>query len=230
MTTNLSGQWRINKSGILPIELAHSLKALRKVIGAVDTAKNDVAYARDDQSLFSGETHTIVIDPTFALKETPISPDNFDVLVGLAAHEGLHSTTHSDRVMERKFHNHSSPKDYELVNHIFAIGEEIYIDSYGRRNVPILGQYVTKSRQAYNLPAEQIPWNDIFNIWKAIAVYGHAIPNDLSDELMAQVAVVMDATTALTLRDLDVMQRTSIYNETIRKLIELTENQNLAGF
>ena len=105
----------------------------------------------------------IRIDPTYALKSVPISGENFDVLAGLGIHEGLHSHCQSDNILSR---------DSKVYQGLVTMGEEIYIDNFAKNNFPILGKYVHSGREAYKPPSNLVNWDDIWNTWGAIAIYG----------------------------------------------------------
>jgi len=219
---SLSDQWRINKSDVLAIELANSIRALRKVIGVVDPGEMHVSYACSNESYNDASAHKIVIDPTFATKKTPISPEDFDVLVGLAAHEGLHSRVGSANAII-----HDARQS--VANQVSTIGEEIYTDTCGRKQYPILGQYINKARRAYDVDSDTIPWGDIFNAWKAIAIYGHLEPVDLSPSVQKQLTPVMELTKTLMEETLDPPRRKQLYQETAGKLRELFRQDEIAN-
>jgi len=219
---SLSDQWRINKSDVLAIELANSIRALRKVIGVVDPGEMHVSYACSNESYNDASARKIVIDPTFATKKTPISPEDFDVLVGLAAHEGLHSRVGSVNAI-------LDAGRTSVPNQVSTIGEEIYTDTCGRKQYPILGQYINKARRAYDVDSDTIPWGDIFNAWKAIAIYGHLEPVDLSPSVQKQLTPVMELTKTLMEENLDPNQRKRLYQETAEKLRDLFRQEEIAN-
>ena len=92
----LSEQWRVQKSTIPAIELANAIRGLQKVIGSVSPETEHIAFGgMSFNQRIQEEARRIVIDRDFALKsgEFPIPPEDFDVLVGLAAHEAAHTAT-----------------------------------------------------------------------------------------------------------------------------------------
>ena len=220
---SLSDQWRVNKSEVLPIELANSIRALRKVIGVVDPREMHISYACTNESYNDAQARKIVIDPTFATKHTPISPDDFDVLVGLAAHEGLHSRVDSANAIIYDGGRSG------IANQVSVIGEEIYTDTCGRKQYPILGQYINKARRAYNVDSADIPWGDVFNAWKAITIYGHLEPAELSPTVQKQLTPLMLLTKALMEETLDTSERKRLYMDTAEKLMELFRQEEIAN-
>tara|TARA_Y100000310_G_scaffold193641_1_gene193595 strand:+ start:2744 stop:4603 length:1860 start_codon:yes stop_codon:yes gene_type:complete len=222
MTTSesYSETWRINKSHIKYLELAQALRGLRKVIGTIDPEGFSISFAQnpDDVSYCDTAHSRIVIDPKFALKSTPISGPDFDILVGLSAHEAAHALLESLKAKP------ITAATNQLLHGIYTVGEEVYVDSYLRRVVPIVGKYLTKARQAYNVEPDTVDWPDLIEAWKAIAVYGHTPPVEAfgDDKVRAvEISVLMELSQTLMNKTLSWGQRRTLYESIANTLEEL---------
>lgn len=236
MTTSkaaLSDDWRIKSSTNQPIDMANALRSIRKVIAAIDTRNCEVSFNRDEQSHFDHhdkENLLIRIDPRFALKNAPIQGHDFDVLAGLSVHEALHSSCLSDSV--RKVGT-------DAYQNICQLGEEIYIDNFGKRNFPVLGKYIHLAREAYKPEPEQVPWDNLYSTWTAIAVFGIMPLGTWMDETkkIAQLQLLMELSSLMMGKDVSPPERQVLYEETAKRLeamitkeeIEAKLNQNKAN-
>lgn len=209
----LSTQWRINKSSIPVLELANALRALAKVVGTVETQTKSVTFNSEggggNKSFNAASLGMIKIDPRFALKETPISPEHMDILVGLAAHEAGHTLVHSEDI---------------ITTRVSKIGEEIYCDAQVGRVYPVLGRYIRKARVAYNVPKEDVNWADPIAVWTAVSIYGHSPSVTLPIWVMRLLPKLLEASIQLTTKELPTWARAKIYSDLD---VALTEAEKL---
>ena len=226
--TSLSSSWRINKSPIKVIELANSIKALAKVVGAIDPKTKLVSYSSTTRSVNQTLAERTLIDPTFALKNFPILPENFDILVGLAAHEGGHTLTGSEKVLSIMAPQSMSVKSNPVSEaSIATIGEEIYTDNYLKRHLPLLHKYLAVTRKEYNVEREKINWADIIAAWSAIAVYGN-LPSSLTPPRITQaLKVLMGITTKLTAKDISTHDRVNMYKQAYSEIASIIKQQEI---
>jgi len=225
MSTNkhaLSDDWRTGPSLNQPIDMANALRSIQKVIAAIDTRNCEVSFNSYEESHFSvkNDELNIRIDPKFALKSTPIQGNDFDILVGLSIHEALHSACLSDRIKS------IGPDAYANVS---RIGEEIYIDNFGKRNFPVLGKYIHLAREGYKLGSDQISWDNVFTVWTAIAVYGIMPEGGWLSETrkIAQLQLLMELSSILIGKDHSPAERQGLYEETSKRLAKMLEREQI---
>lgn len=225
----LSDEWRINKSTFKPIELAYSLQALRKIIGSIDPKYKSISYAAHEVSYMDAENNTIVIDPAFAQKATPINGLDFDILVGLAVHEAHHALLESDLVQASLTIGFGTraQRANALLKDIIKIGEEIYIDNYPKRHQPLLGKYITAARKAYKTDQTTVDWTDLLSVWMAVAVYGIVIPQDLEERILLKLSKLMPLTQTLMSEDISPAKRPSLYINAAQALIKMEEQDRV---
>lgn len=205
----LSGSWRINKSSIQVIELANCIKALKKVVGTISTEELNIAFnSHADQSMYTANTKTILIDPRFALeaKKFPIPTHDFDVLVAHGIHEAFHNHAESNLVREviqqtiRTSLNSGmmvgSPQRsllsvQKLADQISVVGEEVYVDNAARRQSDLLYRYIYKARLAYrgDVTEKDPDWKDPIRAWGAAGIYGILPPDDIEPYILDCLAV-----------------------------------------
>ena len=138
---NLSDRWRINKSLSEHIELANTLKALRKITKYLDLDV-DVAWS----GMMPSERHDLIeLPPSLVIGEYPIPADKMDVLIGLCVHESFHILENSRYVRDYHFRKHNDEIERELVLNLVEICEDIHIDGVARKR-GIIGKYVQKFR------------------------------------------------------------------------------------
>lgn len=98
-----SSRWRLNKSSIPAIEGAQILKALQKVAGAAGLPKGyNVRFATSGRGA-GVDLHDkeVVIGGGRLFTESPIPPENLDVLVGLTLHEVGHERIGTKNVVDK---------------------------------------------------------------------------------------------------------------------------------
>ncbi len=215
----LSDEWRTQSSQVRAIDLANVLRSLQKVIGSMDAQHCDIGFNSTADSYFLSNNMSIKIDPKYALKSSPVIGEDFDVLAGLAVHEALHVLCESDRVLGGWANG--------IMESIVKIGEEIYIDNYGKRNLPVLGQYIHRGREAYKPPIDLVNWHDIFVVWGAIGIYGILPPNLDNHQQLVQLKLLMDLSEELTKQDLYPTARKKLYQETAEKLEALKRHEQI---
>ena len=103
MTNALSDSWRVTHSQMKDVELANVLQSLNRIAGAAFGMNKDnaaiIQYASKNQSDSNLELNRIRINPTFALKSTPVRNEDFDVLCGETIHECGHFLADSIKVI-----------------------------------------------------------------------------------------------------------------------------------
>jgi len=198
----LSSTWRVNTSAQPTIEIALALQALKKVIGAVESKDNStvqIGFNTDDDSYNDRSVNSryskILLSPTFATKSAPIQPEDFDVLVGLAAHEAGHSLVDSYALGGSVDLNATSNK--VTLEAITTIGEEIHTDSVVSNISPMLRSYIQRARSAYALPVDKVNWADFMAAWTGIALYGQLPPLDTPMPIQLMLKDVMPETQKL---------------------------------
>jgi len=144
-TTNLSDNWRVNKSGLEHIELVNALKAVRKVVGHLNL---DINVLWTGMSL-GRKNYGIELPPDLVLGEYPIPGDKMDVLVGYAVHEALHIIEKSSIIRAYFQQKYSHINDSELVSAIIEAGEDVHIEGIARKK-GVLGKYSPKFRTWWN--------------------------------------------------------------------------------
>ena len=210
----LSEQWRVQRSTIPAVELANAIRGLGKVIGSISPATELLAFGgmSFNQNIVD-EARRIVIDRDYALKHNtfPIPPEDFDVLVGLAAHEAAHTAT--DAVAGSLGGNEAKSITSE---EFVAVCEEIYTDNYVRRHFPVHYNYIIMARKAYGEDAKvggkRPDLNNINSVAIAKYVYGEQIgPGDVAPEHL-QVHMLLDMVNiTLSNKDMDAVERKSYY-------------------
>jgi hypothetical protein len=234
----LSKAWRTNKSSKPVMELANSLRALRKVVGITSGSKapqvtfnsslgHPAAYSRDLDS--------IIIDPSIALKANsfPIPDINFDVLVGLTAHEVSHKLADTHDVFKNDHSiaigNFELANDYISKESVAVIGEEIYVDSFMARLFPVMGEYIRRSRQEYKTIASgEIDWDKILRMWLAVGVYGDIPPvANMSNLSLKALGILAPITSRLKSEELSTGQRARLYIDTAEALTKLIFQERL---
>ena len=201
----MSDEWREGRSQIPTIELANSLRSLKKLVGAI-TERNceirfnsgNVSYTEERE--YNREESTLHMrinpEPAFRSPEYPISGDNFDVLAGYAAHEAMHirersfdaftrlrNTTYGNLVVSLQ-----SSKLGITPNQIYTIGEEIYVDARGKEANKVIGQYIEKARKDEDLKnpyrevftdgRQVITFESLLQTWCSLSVYGRVMMPD----------------------------------------------------
>ena len=185
-----SEQWRVQKSTIPALELASALRSLQKVIGSISPETEAIGYSGMSYNALNERTRMrqIFIDRTFALmaKEFPIPSENFDVLVGLAAHEAGHTVTDavSDEILvqsKRASQVNQGESDAKAItsSEFIALCEEIYTDGYVRRHFPVQSEYLQKARKAYDILADKENRLPDFNNINSTCIYKYVYGGDV---------------------------------------------------
>lgn len=143
--TNLSDRWRVNKSISKHIELANTLRAIRKVFNYL---KFDVKVVWAGMSA-PKEYNLIELPPYLVLGNYPIPGENMDILVGYGIHESMHLVENSRYVRDYHFRKHNDKHEQDLVLKFVETCEDIHIDGIARKK-GILGKYVQKYREWWN--------------------------------------------------------------------------------
>ncbi len=171
----LSSNWRINKSRIPAVELACGLKALSKVVGTIDPHSRQVVFGGMSANDLEGK---IFIDRRHALRtgQYPIDDKDFDVLVGLAAHEAGHD--YSESCEPGIGAPLSQSPSFPWLG-FWQCAEDIYVDAQIRADFPVQGKYIDKAREAYNAPDDVIDWKNIQDVFMHTSLYGNPFKWDL---------------------------------------------------
>lgn len=209
----LSDKWRTQKSELPHIDLAHSLKAIQKVIGYVLTDEINVNFASKANSLTYNSGRSIVIDPQYALLGSPIEAKHEDVLLGLALHEAGHSIVGSLGLE----HQAITLPTGEIVE-VNVLGEEIYTDTYMGRHYLNAKDYITRARDAYNV--DMCDYDNVRSIFIHVALYGnlpdaHAMGNS---RVLKAIPPVMTMSKKMASRDWTLSDRNIIYAQTLQEL------------
>jgi len=223
----LSDSWRINTSQVKVIELANCLRALNKIIGSISNNPLNVAFnTSQNQSYYQndGAQGLIRIDPRFALQsgQFPIPPHDFDVLVAHGIHEAFHEQANSDK-LKKSLTPHTGPRLNstqirleELVQKIFIVGEEVYVDNAARRQSPLLYRYIYKARLAYrgDVLTKDLDWEDPIKAWAATGIYGILPPEGIEPHILKCLAVFNTLQQNLSGWELDTGKRATYYHQT----------------
>ena len=210
----LSEQWRVQRSTIPAVELANAIRGLGKVIGSISPETELLAFGgMSFNERVVDKARRIIIDRDYALRNNtfPIPPEDFDVLVGLAAHEAAHTAT--DAVSGALGGNEAKSITSE---EFVAVCEEIYTDNYVRRHFPVHYNYIIMARKAYGDDAKvggkRPDFNNINSVAIAKYVYGEQIgPGDVAPEHL-QVHMLLDMVNIeLSRKDMDNIERKSYY-------------------
>ena len=135
-----SDYWRVNKSVIDYIELANTLRAMRKIVAVMDV---------DAEVVWSGmpcrAEKRIELPAVLAKGDYPIPSERMDILVGLNVHETLHYLEDSEHAWGYLSHSFLGLKEKTLLGKLYEAGEDIHVDGVAiARGIP--GVYVQKSR------------------------------------------------------------------------------------
>lgn len=207
----LSENWRLNKSSYPPLELAHAIRALSKLAGNLSMRTKDIRFAGANVSFSTDDI--IRIDPTFALKGMPISPDDFDVLAGLTAHEAGHEIVESGKLGIASATNMNTEDNEVTVEDIALVGEEIVVDSYFRREHPLVYQYIKKARDAYKADKSEINWGSTLVAWMNMSVYGHMLYDQAPLPVVDKITKILPLSAKLSATTLRPTERASIYSD-----------------
>jgi Mg-chelatase subunit ChlD len=143
--TNLSDRWRVNKSLSKHIELANTLRAMRKIFGYLDFGVKVVWSGMSTNKEFN----LIELPPSLVSGKYPIPGDNMDILIGYGIHESMHIVENSRYVRDYHYRKHNDQQEQNLVLQLVEICEDIHIDGVARKK-GMLGNYVQKYRQWWN--------------------------------------------------------------------------------
>ena len=137
---SFSEYWRVNKSVIDYVELANTIRAMRKIVSVMDV-EADVIWS----GMPSRADRKIELPAVLAKGDYPIASERMDVLVGLNVHEALHYLEDSEHAWGYLSHSFLGMKEKTLLGKLFEAGEDIHVDGVAIwRGVP--GYYVQKSR------------------------------------------------------------------------------------
>jgi len=226
MTTSLSDSWRQNKSANRVVELANSLRSLRKVIGSLNPEKCTVTYNSGGAQSFNDRTGKLIaIDPTYALKSTPIDGNDFDVLVGLSVHEAMHTIVDSIKII---CDNENMPKDIITPATIAVLGEEIYCDGYAKRHYNIPNKYVNIARNAHRVDVPIESWRKILLSWMNVSLYDILAPPNIPILTRKALIILIPASVDLYGNDYNTNERTTIYRNLAYKLQNVVASENKA--
>jgi len=122
-----SDYWRKNRSRQKAVELALGLRSLRKVADHIGEDVKPVYW----KGMADATDDTILLDAELLPDRFPISPENFDLLVGKVVLEGLSSIEWTDQVRETLQKSFDDLPDAALsfLNEFLDSAEEIYIDA-----------------------------------------------------------------------------------------------------
>lgn len=137
---SFSEYWRVNKSVIDYVELANTIRAMRKIVSVMEV-EADVVWS----GMPSRAERKIELPAVLAKGDYPIASERMDVLVGLNVHEALHYLEDSEHAWGYLSHSFLGMQEKTLLGKLFEAGEDIHVDGVAIwRGVP--GQYVQKSR------------------------------------------------------------------------------------
>jgi len=226
MTNNLSNKWRLQKSNIPAIELANSLKALRKVIGMISPDSESITFGGSQSYNMLNRKH-INISIKYALRsgKFPIPPEDFDVLVGLAAHEAGHTKSEPISVEMLKSELPRNMDRFTL-QYFLDIAEEIYTDALVKRMYPVHGEYLTKAREAY-LSGESEDYSNIGLTWSNESIYNMVCDKTQIKGLDAPIhAMLLNLTEQLQI-EWPLRARINLYNNTYQAIVKLLQAENI---
>lgn len=210
-----SSTWRMNRSNIQSIELANAVRSLRKVVGLMEQQTISVAFNSEGSSYNNMRDFTIRIDPRYATKSTPITPEDFDVLVGLATHEAMHSVADSEQLTI----DYASMIRGEInVASIAVVAEEVYCDHLARRQQPVAFKYLRKARQAYCTSADNVDWSNPLEAWANVSIYGVLPPPEIPTRTLRALRILSKLSMELSKRDYRWSTRKRMYTDTVEKL------------
>lgn len=130
---NLSEFWRKARSRQKAIELAQSLRALRKVAGHIGKDVKPIYW----KGMADATDHSILLDPDLLPESFPISYQNFDLLVAKVALGSLASTEYTDQVKEAVHNSFDALPAAAAIflNDFLDTAEEIYIDAVATSSI-----------------------------------------------------------------------------------------------
>ena len=218
----LSNKWRTQRSELRHVDMAHTLKAIQKVVGYVLPTNIDVRFATKEHTNSYNNGHHIVIDPQYAMKGSPSEPQHEDILIGLAMHEAGHSIVSTGDI---------NPVDVYMPSgetvHVDKLGEEVYVDRYMGSHWLNAKDYIVRARDAYNLPLED--YENLHDIFLYICVYGNIVDAQAlgNSSLVKVIPPIMNMAAKLKEKDLTILSRQLLYEDTAKKIRDiLTPNQN----
>ena len=218
----LSNKWRTQRSELRHVDMAHTLKAIQKVVGYVLPSNIDVRFATKEHVTSYNNGHHIVIDPQYAMKGSPSEPQHEDVLIGLAMHEAGHSIVQTGNI---------NPVDVYMPSgetvHIDKLGEEVYVDRYMGSHWLNAKDYIVRARDAYNLPLED--YENLHDVFLYICVYGNIVDAQAlgNSSLVKVIPPIMNMAAKLKEKDLTILSRQLLYEDTAKEIRDiLTPNQN----
>lgn len=192
-----SDNWRINKSGLMPIEGAQILKALQKVAGAAGLPSNfKVRFATNAKgSGIDFDSREVLIGAGRLFKEAPIPAELFDVLVGLTLHETGHQQIETNRVWDNVGHPRATMDQHEqdIFQNFINIGEDIAIESRTRANKNLAEYDEALHNWAVSKMREAQP-DKLLEIWLEYAL-GHKsdkmmnLPEEFTEPMRQLVAL-----------------------------------------
>jgi uncharacterized protein YegL len=168
-----SEYWRKNKATIEHVEMAYSLRALRKVGQYIAANMKTVEWL--GMSKISGDK--LFLDSSFIKGEYPVPPGKMDILIGITAHEAFHCKELSDWVwikVEEK--TKDLPQKYKKNLHrLIQVGEDIYVKEIAQETIwkhyleKAWGYCIPKETRDLSLPPTA---ECLFQIWEEIVVEG----------------------------------------------------------
>ena len=166
---HLSASWRTVHSNYQPVELAHALKAIGKVVGHVVTRPGvEVEYTTkhvEDKDPLTG-VRRVLVNPAWMMHETPVAPGNFDVATGMAIHQAIRIQAGTDEVYDMV---HTTPQWGEIP--ITKLGEELFAHYVTSTHSPVLHQYWEKALDAHNV--DEINWDSVKDIVRQIYLFNN---------------------------------------------------------
>ena len=192
-----SENWRINKSSVLAIEGAQILQALKKVAGAAGLPRDFTVKFSTQETVpnISFEDNEMLIGAGRLFgDEAPISPEKFDVLVGMTLHETGHHSINTGNMGKRlRQSSFSTGAEWELLQKFANIGEDIVIETKTLSN-PNLSDYEKSLHDWAVARLRPATPNKLMEVWVEYAL-GHKtdtllnLPTELLDAMNQLVAL-----------------------------------------
>lgn len=218
-----SDNWRINKSGNMPIEGANIIRSLTKVAGAAGLDKGyKVRFATQHSGagiyMEAGAERVLYVGGAGIFTEAPMPAQKFDVLVGMTLHEVGHFRIDTQcvwnelmRFVKAKRGRLTKYEERQL-RKFTNIAEDIAVEAALRAN-PNLADYEEAMRNWFIPQMDEASSNKLLDLWAEYALGHKANFDKFSPDINEPMSELIRLTRDIRTKNAHARQRASWYAE-----------------